>query len=126
MFFFTGFTYFRTRAKQIIKEKIQFDPIQLMGTFLNPKSRKMKHLSAIQRDECIEYVKEEMLLFDVDDSVKSPTLRKESRSSTNPSSKYMNDFYLNAEDDDEDELDRDINLRSSSHALEIELYIKQG
>ncbi|CAF1445059.1 unnamed protein product, partial [Didymodactylos carnosus] len=38
----------------------------------------------------------------------------------------MNEFYLNAEDDDEDESDRDTTLRSSSHALEIELYINQG
>jgi hypothetical protein len=38
----------------------------------------------------------------------------------------MNDFYCNEEDDDEDDVDQDTALRSSSHALEIELYIKQG
>jgi hypothetical protein len=63
--YFTGFNFFRQRAKQVIKEMINFDPIHLMGTF-NPKPRKMNHLTAKQREECIEYAKQEMLLFDAD------------------------------------------------------------
>jgi hypothetical protein len=97
-----------------------------MATFLNPKTRKMKHLSSMQKEECIESIKQEMLLFDVDDRVKSPKPRKESRLQTNNSIKYMTDFYLNAEDDDEDYIDQNTSLRSSSHALEIEFYMKQG
>jgi hypothetical protein len=71
-FFNSGFTFFRQGGKKIIKEKIQFDPIHLMGTFLNPKTRKMKHLSVRQREECIKYFKQEMLLFDVNYHVQSP------------------------------------------------------
>jgi hypothetical protein len=100
-----------------------------MATFFNTKTRKMKHLFTRQRDECIEYVKQEMLLFDVDDSVTPSTPRKTCRPPTNPSNRYMNDFYLDVEDDDDDdddEFNRNTNLRSSSHALEIELYMKQG
>jgi hypothetical protein len=63
-----------------------------------------------------------MLLFDVDDRVKSPKPRKEYRLRTNTSIKYMTDFYLNAGDDDEDDIDQNTSLRSSSHALEIEFY----
>ncbi|CAF1381928.1 unnamed protein product [Didymodactylos carnosus] len=73
-----GSSYFCTRAKQIMKEKIQFDPIQLTGTFFNPKTRRMKHLSTRQRDECIVYVKQEMLLFDIDDCVTPRTPQKTS------------------------------------------------
>ena len=50
---------------------ISFDAIHHMGTFFHPKTQKMKHLSAKQREECIEYGKEEILLFDVDQHVKT-------------------------------------------------------
>lgn len=97
-----------------------------MATFVNPKTRKMKHLSLRQREESIEYVKQEMLLFDVDDSVPSSTPRKAFQPPTNPSNRYMDEFYLDAQNEDDDESNRSTNLRSSSHALEIELYIKHG
>ncbi|CAF2718931.1 unnamed protein product [Rotaria sp. Silwood2] len=35
----------------------------------------------------------------------------------------MSDFYSNAEDDDEDDIDQHAAVRSSSHALQIELCI---
>ncbi|CAF1114683.1 unnamed protein product [Rotaria sp. Silwood1] len=97
-----------------------------MGTFLNPKTRKMKHLSVEQREQCIEYIKQEMLLFDNDNSSKLPTTRKDSQLSINHPIKSINDFYSNAEDNDEDDIDQQSALRSSSHALEIELYTKKG
>ncbi len=78
------------------------------------------NLSARQRDEYIEYIKQEMLSFDVDDYVKSPTSRKESQLLTNSFNKYMNNFNLNTDVDD-----RDTPLHSSSHTLEIELYIER-
>ncbi|CAF1016759.1 unnamed protein product [Rotaria sordida] len=67
-----------------------------------------------------------MLLFDNDNSFKLPTTRKNSQLSKNHPIKSINDFYSNAEDNDEDDIDQQSALRASSHALEIELYIKQG
>ncbi|CAF3864731.1 unnamed protein product [Rotaria sp. Silwood1] len=57
---------------------------------------------------------------------KLPTTRKDSQLSINHPIKSINDFYSNAEDNDEDDIDQQSALRSSSHALEIELYTKQG
>ncbi len=66
------------------------------------------------------------VLFDVDDCVQPPTTRKQSRLPTNRYIKYMTDFYSNAENEDEDDVDQTAALRSSSYTLEIEIYIKQG
>ena len=73
-----------------------------MGTFLKPKTQKMKHLSAKQREECIECVKEEILFFDVDQHVKSSSNKKLDSSSTTALFINVTDFYLNLEIDDED------------------------
>lgn len=123
--FFTGFGFFRQRAKQIIKEMINFDPIHLMGTFFNPKTRKMNHLSAKQREECIEYVKQEMLLFDTNQQVESSSNRKQVQLSRTTSSTYMMDFYINAENNDHDS-DQQTSSKTSCHAIEIDLYLKHG
>jgi hypothetical protein len=123
---FTGFSFFRQRAKQIIKEMINFDPIHLMGTFFNPKTRKMNHLSVKQREECIEYVKQEMLIFDVDQKVKSSSNRKQVQLSRTTSSTYMTDFYINTENDEENDDDQQASSKTSSHIIEIDLYLKYG
>ncbi len=122
---FTGFSFFRQRAKQIIKEMIHFDPIHLMGTFLNPKTRKMNHLSAKQREECIEYVKQEMLLFDTNQEVESSSNRRQVQLSRTTSSTYMTDFYINAENNDNDD-GQQASSKTSSHVIEIDLYLKHG
>lgn len=95
-----------------------------MATFLNPKTRKMKNLSASQREECMAHIYREMTMFDVSDRAKSPPPRKEPRVMATLSMKYMTEFYSNAEDDEE-EIDQDGSSKSSSHALEIDLYVKQ-
>jgi hypothetical protein len=115
--------FFRQRAKQVIKEMISFDFIHLMGTFFNPKTRKMTFLTAKQREECIEYVKQEMLIFDVDQQVPSPSHRKQIRLARNTSSSYMTDFYLVHEKDDADGQGAS---KTSSHEMEIDLYLKHG
>ena len=46
--------------------------------------------------------------------------------STNHPIKSISDFYSNAEDNDEDDVDQQAALRSTSHALEIESYTKHG
>ena len=97
-----------------------------MATFLNPKTRKMKHLSVEQREQCMEYIKQEMLLFDNDGGYKLPTTRKDSQLTMNNPIKSISDFYSNAEDNDEDDNIQHVASRFSSHTLEIELYIKQG
>ncbi|CAF5152659.1 unnamed protein product, partial [Rotaria sp. Silwood1] len=45
-----------------------------------------------------------MLLFDNDNSSKLPTTRKDSQLSINHPIKSINDFYSNAEDNDEDDI----------------------
>jgi len=96
-----------------------------MATFLNPKTRKMKHLSISQREECMEHIHREMALFDVNDRDKPQPARKETRMIGALSMKYMTEFYANAEDA-EDDIDQGEALKYSSHALEIELYVKQA
>jgi len=71
-------SFIQSKSETNYKRKIQLDPIHLMGTFLNSKIRKMKYLYVRQEEECIEYIKQQMLLFDVDNHVKSFTCRKES------------------------------------------------
>jgi hypothetical protein len=105
---------------------IDYDPIHLMATFLNPKTRKMNHLSPKRKDECIEYVKQEMLLFDVNQNVKSTSTRKTIELSRSTSSSFMTDFYLNAETEDEDDDHQQESSKTSSHLIEIDLYMKHG
>ena len=126
LLFLKVFFFFRQRAKQILMEMIIFDPLHLMATFLNPKTRKMNHLSTKQREECIEYIKEEMLLVDVDHHVKLPSTKKIVSLLRSNSVNYMTDFYLNAESDDDDYINQQTSSKSSSHAMEIDLYIKHG
>jgi hypothetical protein len=118
-----GIMFFRQRAKQVIKEMISFDPIHLMGAFFNPKTRRMAFLTAKQREECIEYVKQEMLIFDVHQKVPSPSHTKQIRLARNTSSSYMTDFYLITEKDD---VDGQGSSKTSSHEMEIDLYLKHG
>ena len=120
-----GMTFLRERAKQIMNEKISFDSIHLMGTFFNPKTRKMKHLSrAQQQQQCIEYVKQEMLLMDIYQHVGSPPHKKQFVGNT--SCTYMTGFYLNAENDDEDHADQYGSSKPVSHVNEVDLYLKHG
>ena len=69
--------FLRQRAKQIIKEKIPFDHMHLMGTFFNPKTRKMKHLLSAQQQRRSEYVKQETLIIDVEEHAGSPPKNKQ-------------------------------------------------
>jgi hypothetical protein len=96
-----------------------------MGTFFNPKTRKMNHLSLKQREECIEYVKQEMLLFDTNEQVQSSSSRRQVQLSRTTSSTYMTDFYINAENNENDD-DQQASSKTSSHAIEIDLYLKHG
>ena len=108
----------------MLEEKISFESIHLMGTFFNPKTRKMKHLSQKQRDECIEYMKQEMLIFDADQHIISPTRNKIVSISTINSCSYMTDFYLSTENNDDESAAQQSALRASSYEAEIELYLK--
>lgn len=115
--------FFRRRAKQIIKELISFDPIHLMATFFNSKTRKMTFLTTKQREECIEYVKQEMLNFDVDQHVPSPSQRKQNQFTKRTSSCYMTEFYSMTERDDAGGKE---SSKVSSHEMEIDMYLKHG
>lgn len=96
-----------------------------MGTFLNVKTWKMKHLSQQQRDECIEYVKQEMLIFDDNQHITSSTRNRVVSISATNSSSYMTDFYLSTEGDDDTDAQQGA-LKASLHEAEIELYLKHG
>ena len=125
-FFSQASVYFCQRARQVIQEMISFDTIHLIGTFFNPKTRRMKDSSARQMAECIEYVKSEMQLFDVDQHVKSSPNQKPVSLSTNISFIYRTDFYLNLEIDHEDYADQHGSSKASSYTLEIDLHFKHG
>ncbi|CAF3896324.1 unnamed protein product [Rotaria sordida] len=84
----------------------------------------MKHLSTRQQEECIEYVKQEMLIMDIDQSAQSPPKKKQCLANT--SYTYMTEFYLNTENDDEDYVDQQCSSKAASHMNEIELYLKHG
>ncbi|CAF3719510.1 unnamed protein product [Adineta steineri] len=120
-----GIMFFRQRAKQVMKEMICFDPIHLMGTFFNPKTRHMKHLTAKQREECIEYVKQEMLMMDIDHQVQLPLDSLQVQPITTTSNTYMTDFYLIIEQDDHHSTQQS-SSKTSSHIIEIDLYLKLG
>ncbi|CAF1457130.1 unnamed protein product [Rotaria sordida] len=86
----------------------------------------MKHLSAKQREECIEYVKRKILFFDIDHHVKSPSSKKPVSLSTSTSSIYITDFYLNTEIYDGDYADQFHSSEALSDIIEIDLYLKHG
>jgi hypothetical protein len=86
----------------------------------------MNHLSPKQREECIEYVKQEMLLFDTNQQVESSSNRKQVQLSRTTSSTYMMDFYINAENDDKDNDDQQPSSTTSSHIIEIDLHLRHG
>lgn len=79
-----------------------------MGTFFNPKTRKMK-----QRAKCFEYVKQETLLFGTNHQMESPSDRKHVQLSRTTCSIYMTDFYIDTENNDDD----DDNQQASSKLL---------
>lgn len=124
--FFIGMNYFRQRAKQVIKEKISFDPIHLMGTFFNCKTRKMKHLSPKEREECFEHVKQEMLLLDVNDHVASPATKRPITTTDSTLSSYMTAFYMNEEYDDDENSGTNSSSKAAAHLIEIDMYLKYG
>ncbi|CAF2157586.1 unnamed protein product [Rotaria magnacalcarata] len=80
----------------------------------------MKHLLPKQQQECIEYVKQEMLIMDVDQHVGSSPKKKQLLATT--SCKYMTEFYLSTENDDEDHIDQNGSSKAASHMTEIDLY----
>lgn len=86
----------------------------------------MNYLSAKHRKECIEYVKQETLLFYVDQQVKSPSNGKQVSLSRSYSCTNMTDFRLNAENDDGDHVDQQASSKTWSHVIEIDLYLKHG
>ncbi|CAF3806925.1 unnamed protein product [Rotaria sordida] len=60
--------FFRQRGKILIDAMFDYHPIHLMALFLNPRTRKMKQCTNSQRQSCLEYIKQEMIMFDAFDS----------------------------------------------------------
>ena len=45
-----------------------YHPIHFMALFLNPRTRKMKQCTNDERNSCLEYIKQEMIIFDAFDN----------------------------------------------------------
>ncbi|CAF3465853.1 unnamed protein product [Rotaria socialis] len=87
----------------------------------------MKHLSSKEREECLEYVKQEMLLVDVNDHVASPGAKRSVTTTASNSSSYMTEFYMNEEyDDDDDSNGTHSSSKAAAHLIEIDMYQKYG
>ncbi|CAF1285219.1 unnamed protein product [Rotaria sordida] len=67
-----------------------------------------------------------MLLFDIDQHIKSSSNKKSVSPSTSTSCTYIINFYVNTEIDDEDYFDQHASLKASSHVTKIDFYLKHG
>ena len=95
-----------------------------MGIFFNLTTREMKHLLPAQEQQCIEYVKQEMLIGDAKEHVRSSPKKKQFLGNT--SCTCMTEFYLNAENDDEDYAEQHESSKPASHMIQIDTYLKHG
>jgi hypothetical protein len=103
-----------------------YHPIHLMALFLNPGTRKMKQCSNTERNTCLEYIKQEMIMFDALDNDAQPinnnnTSTKRTPVKVNQTVRIMQHYY--EEEDEEDDLPT---TTASMHQLEIDNYLKFG
>lgn len=94
--------FFRERGMFLLDSMFDYHPVHLMALSLNSRTRKMKQCTNNQRNSCIGYIKEEMILFDAADD---RTLR------------IMQHYY----DEEEDDLPTST---IAIHQMEIDNYLK--
>ena len=102
-----------------------YHPIHLMSLFLNPRTRKMKQCTAEQRNSCLEYIKQEMILFDAlrNDiaSINNNTLARRTVFQPTQSFRIMERYY-----EDESEQDDSPTTTAAMHQAVIDSYLKFG
>ncbi|CAF1346213.1 unnamed protein product [Rotaria sordida] len=107
--------------------EVMFDyhPIHLMTLFLNPRTRKMKQCIDYQRNSCLEYIKQEMIIFDTLDSYtqlknNNKSIRKISND-VNRTLRIMQQYY--EQQDEQNDLPT---TTAAIHQSEIDNYLKFG
>lgn len=117
--------FFCERAKILLDIMFDYHPVHLMALFLNPRTRKMKQCSSTQRNCCLEYVKQEMLLFDASyiqiGTVDRDLPTKHPKPHSGQIFRIMERYY-------EDESDQDDlpTTTAALHQMEIDSYLKFG
>lgn len=118
--------FFRERGMILLDTMFDYHPIHLMGLFLNPRTRKMKQCTNDQRNSCIEYIKEEMILFDATAVVVQPnddnlTSSRQTARTDDRTLRIMQQYY-----DEEDEEGDLPTSTAAIHQSEIDNYLKFG
>ncbi|CAF3308250.1 unnamed protein product [Rotaria socialis] len=62
-FFTIDILFFRPRAKILMEVMFGYHPIHFMTFFFNPRTRKMQQYTSDERNSCLEYIKQEMIIF---------------------------------------------------------------
>lgn len=118
--------FFRERGIILLEAMLDYHPIHLMALFLNPKTRKMKQCTIDQRNSCLEYIKEEMIMFDALDNDAQPNddnliSIKRAVPKDDYTLRIMQHYY--EEEDEESDLPI---TTDAMHQLEIDNYLKFG
>ncbi|CAF1331161.1 unnamed protein product [Rotaria sordida] len=118
-------TFFRTHGKLSMEVICDYHPIHLMTLFLNPRTRKMKQCTDYQRNSCLEYIKQEMIIFDTLDSDtqlknNNKSIRKISND-VNRTLRIMQQYY--EQQDEQNDLPT---TTAAIHQSEIDNYLKFG
>jgi hypothetical protein len=103
-----------------------YHPIHLMALFVNPRTKKMKQCTNTERNSCLEYVKQEMLIFDALDNNIQPNSKHDTSTRRTPVAvnqvlRIMENYY-----EEEDEQDDSPTTAAGIHQLEIDNYLKFG
>ena len=125
-FLITDVMFFRERGMILLDAMFDYHPIHLMALFLNPRTRRMKQCTSDQRNSCIEYIKEEMILFDATGVVVQP---KDNNPISSGQTARTDDRTLRIMQQYYDEEDEQGELPTSTaviHQSEIDNYLKFG
>lgn len=118
--------FFRERGMFLLEVMFDYHPIHLMALFLNPRTRKMKQCTNDQRTSCLEYIKEEMIMFDaLDGDAQQNDDNNKSIIRTIPKDdctlRIMHHYY------EEEDAESDLPTTAAAiHQLEIDNYLKFG
>jgi hypothetical protein len=96
-----------------------------MALFLNPRTRKMKQCTNDQRNSCLEYIKQEMIIFDTYDNDTQSEDNNNNKSTrrrpgeANQALRIMQQYY--EEEDEQDDLPT---TTAAIHQTETDNYLK--
>jgi len=127
LFFTIDILFFRQRAKILMEVMFDYHPIHFMALFLNSRTRKMKQCTNDQRNSCLEYIKQEMIIFDTYDNDTQSEDNNNNKSTrrrpgeANQALQIMQQYY--EEEDEQDDLPT---TTAAMHQTEIDNYLKFG